>query len=47
LLVAFVVAQIIPLVHFFLSTSKMAREAESAANVAEHRGVAPATTSAS
>jgi hypothetical protein len=47
LLVAFVVAQIIPLVHFFLSTSKMAREAESAANVAEHRGVAPGTTSAS
>jgi hypothetical protein len=28
---------VIPVVHFFLSSSRMAREAESAANVAEHR----------
>ena len=47
LLVAFVVAQIIPLVHFFLSTSRMAREAESAASVAEHRSAMLSNTPAS
>jgi hypothetical protein len=47
LLVALAVAQIIPLAHFFVSTSRTAREAESAASVAEHRCAMPSNASAS
>ena len=37
---------VIPIVHFFVSTSRMAREAESTANVAEHRAAMPIDASA-
>jgi len=47
LLVTLAVAQIIPLAHFFVSTSRMAHEAESTASVAEHRSAMPSSNSAS
>lgn len=40
-------AQIVPLIHFFVSISRMAREAESTASVAEHRATMPSGASAS
>jgi hypothetical protein len=40
-------AQIVPLIHFVVSISRMTREAESTASVAEHRGAMPSGASAS